>query len=95
MPSVENYADGSSKVIGRHAGAQGIVTLARILDRPSQPADSRPESYADGSQRWWRYLAPTEALNSAGFVGRSDLAEMLGYSGNMSFGGCAGRTTPD
>ena len=33
----EAYPDGSTKVIGRHPGRQGVVTLARILDRPSQP----------------------------------------------------------
>jgi hypothetical protein len=83
----ETYADGSTKVIRRHPGKQGVVTLAKILDRPSQPENSRPEQYADGSHKWWKYMAPTQPLNSAGFIGRAELAEMLGYSPNNVFRG--------
>jgi hypothetical protein len=83
----EVYADGSAKIIPRHQGRQGVVTLARILDRPSQPEQSQPEQYADGSQRWWRYMAPTEALNSNGFISRVELTQLLGYSPDYAFRG--------
>jgi len=86
-PVRETYPDGSTKVIARHPGRQGVVTLARILDRPSQPENSQPEQYSDGSTRWWRFMAPTGVVNSAGFISRPHLAVALGYSPAYAFRG--------
>jgi hypothetical protein len=81
------YSDGSPKIVGRRAGRQGVVTLARILDKPSQPEGSHPEHYSDGTSKWWRFMAPTESLNSTGFISRTDLAQLLGYSPEYAFRG--------
>lgn len=86
-PVRERYPDGSAKVIGRHVGRQGVVTLARILDQPSEPENNQPEEYSDGSTRWWRYKAPTQTINSAGLIPRRDLSRALGYSTAFAFRG--------
>jgi hypothetical protein len=83
----ETYSDGSPKVIPRRRGKQGLVTLAEILDRPSHEEGRGPEHYADGNQRWWKYLAPTRNVNSSGFIPREELAAMLGYSRAYVFRG--------
>lgn len=83
----ETYQDGTTKIVRRRTGKQGVVTLARILDRPSQPEGSQPEHYSDGTQKWWRFMAPTESLNSAGFISRTELASLLSYSPDYAFRG--------
>src|ERR1700685_1457705 len=55
----QTYVDGSVKNVGRHPGGEGIVALVEVTDVASQPEDSQPEEYADGSTLWWRYCAPT------------------------------------
>jgi len=83
----ESYADGTTKIIPRSPGRQGLISLGRILDRPSQPENSQPEQYSDGSERWWRYRAPVQVLNSAGFIPRPTLAVELGYKPSFAFRG--------
>jgi hypothetical protein len=86
-PVREVYADGSTKIVQRRSGRQGLVAVARIVDRPSEPEGSQPEFYADGTKKWWRFMAPTETLNSTGFLSRTDLNLQLGYSTNYVFHG--------
>lgn len=83
----EAYPDGTRKTVQRRAGRQGVVCLARVLDRPSEPEGSQPEHYTDGTQKWWRFKAPTEALNSTGFIPRTELAILLGYKPTYPFRG--------
>jgi hypothetical protein len=63
---IQTYVDGSTKRIGRYPGSEGIVALVEVTDAASQPEDSQPEQYADGSTLWWRYCAPTRSVNSGG-----------------------------
>ena len=83
----ERYPDGSPKDVPRRRGKQGVVALARILDQPSEREGSQPDHFSDGSQRFWKFMAPTESLNSAGFISRTELAEMLGYNVRYAFHG--------
>jgi hypothetical protein len=50
---IQTYVDGSTKRIGV-IGSEGIVALVEVTDAASQPEDSQPEQYADGSPLWWR-----------------------------------------
>lgn len=68
-------------------GRGGIVTLARVLARPGEREDSSWEKFTDGTKRWWRYMAPTEAINSSGFVARRDVSVAIRYSPDFNFHG--------
>jgi hypothetical protein len=99
--TLERYLDGTTKPISRHVGRQGVVGLLRVLDKPSQPLDSKPEVFTDGTKKWWRYIAPTENVNSSGFVPRQKVAEVLNFKPKYVFKGFGiknsglGRLTPE
>lgn len=59
-------------------GRAGIVALVRVIERASQPPDSREEQYDNGDVMWWRYCAPTEPVNSGGFIARSTFLPLIG-----------------
>jgi len=79
---LRNNADGSKRRISRHPGAEGIVVLAEVTERAYEPENSSAEEYADGTELWWRYYAPTRSVNSAGSISRVELNSVLGYSTN-------------
>jgi hypothetical protein len=84
---LRKYLDGTEKFIGRHQGVSGVVCIAKVTDRPQEREDSEPESYSNGTVKWWRYYAPTEALSTAGFVARPEVAKSLGHLEAYTFRG--------
>jgi hypothetical protein len=84
---VRTYADGTTTRIPRRRGSEGIVALVGVSEPAYQPEDSEPEQYTDGSKAWWRYCAPTRSINSAGFIPRSEVNALFGYSENNVFRG--------
>lgn len=84
---LRSYADGSTRKLARRRGREGIVALVEVTEEAYQPEDSEPEQYVDGSKAWWRYCAPTKSLNSAGFIPRAGVNELLGYSQKNVFRG--------
>ncbi len=85
--AVRTYLDGTMKKVPCRQGRGGIVALVRVTEPAYQPEDAHPESYTDGSTVWWRYYAPTESVNSAGFIPRVQAAAILGYSERYVFRG--------
>lgn len=83
----QTYVDGSVKSVRRHPGGEGIVALVEVTEVASQPEDSQPEEYADGSKLWWRYCAPTRSINSGGFIPREEVSGLLGYDNSYNFHG--------
>jgi len=77
---LRNNADGSTTKVSRHPGAEGIVALAEVTQRAFEPENSRPEEYANGTKLWWRYYAPTQSVDSSGFISRTELNSVLGYA---------------
>jgi hypothetical protein len=77
---LRNNADGSTTQISRHPGAEGIVALAEVTRRAFEPENSRPEECANGTKLWWRYYAPTQSVDSSGFISRTELNSVLGYA---------------
>ncbi len=84
---VEQRADGTERRIPCREGRMGIVALGRVTEPAYQPDSSSPEQYTDGTKLWWRYCAPTETLNTAGFISQRDAARILGYAENYMFRG--------
>lgn len=80
-------ADGKQKKVPCRKGQEGIVALVEVTDIAYQPETSKAEKYVGGEIKWWRWNAPTRALNTDGFVKREDVAEILGYKSNWSFRG--------
>jgi hypothetical protein len=75
---VRRNEDGSTSVMQKARGRAGIVALVRVIERATQPPDSREEQYDNGEVMWWRYCAPTEPVNSGGFIPRTTLLPLLG-----------------
>jgi hypothetical protein len=71
--------DGSTSARQKARGRAGIVALVRVIQQANQPPESRMEDYDNGEQMWWRYCAPTEPVNSGGFIPRSIFLPVLGY----------------
>jgi hypothetical protein len=84
---IRRYTDGTTTKTPRRRGREGIVALVEVTEAAYQPEDSEPEQYTDGSKAWWRYCAPTRSINSGGFIPRSEVNALFGYSENNVFRG--------
>jgi len=84
---VSRNAEGVESKQRRLVGRGGIVALLRVTDKASQPPDTKREEYADGTSAWWRYCAPTEPLDSGGFLPRVEVNRLLGYEEVFNFHG--------
>jgi hypothetical protein len=84
---LRQYADGTTKRLRCRQGREGIVALVEVTSKAFESEESRPEQHADGSTMWWRYCAPTQSANSAGFLPRVDAARLLGFSDRYPFRG--------
>ena len=81
------HADGSHERVPCRPGRQGLVEIHKVRARARERDDSQPETYWDGSTRWWRWYAATRRYLSAGFVPRTEVAEILGLSPRYTFRG--------
>ena len=84
---IETAAYGTRRKIRRKPGRHGVIALAQITSTAIDLEDSKPELYADGTKTWWRYKANARVINSRGFIGREELAGILGYSPKYTFHG--------
>jgi hypothetical protein len=84
---VRNFADGSTQEIACRRGREGIVALVEVIGPAERLNDSVEEHYTNGSKAWWRYCAPTQPVNSAGFIPRELVNSALGYARNNVFRG--------
>jgi len=88
---VRQTPDGTARKIKRVRGAEGIAAIARVTAELSAGGQPEPTKYANGREIWWRWLAPTEILSRTGFVGRSDVNEVLGYRPSWNLHGFGDR----
>jgi hypothetical protein len=72
--------DGSTYKAPRAAGKEGIVALVRVTHPAKQPSDSVEAQYDNGQKMWWRYRAPTEPVNSGGFIPRTVFLPLIGQN---------------
>ena len=68
-------------------GKAGIVAIVRVIEPAMQPRDSVPEQYDNGETMWWRYRAPTEPVNSGGFITRVKFLPLIGYAASWNLHG--------
>lgn len=90
-PEMVISANGMCQIIGRKQGKEGIVVIAKVVGNLEASGSETPTKYADGSQIWWRWSAPTEAIITDSFVHRKDVNRILGYKAGNSlrgFGDC-------
>lgn len=78
-PIIKNRADGEQIRIMHHTGRGGVVTLVEVTAAPIEDSEAEKEVYADGSTSWWRWKASTKIVNSAGFIPRASLNQILNY----------------
>jgi len=69
------------------SGREGMICYGTIDSRVSAIPNSEPQNYADGSQIWWRWYAAVSVLSRSGFVRRTDLLQILGYSSTYNLRG--------
>lgn len=81
-PIIQERADGEVRTIRHHRGRGGIVTLAVVTEEAEEDPEREPETYGDGTSIWWRWHAKTRIVNSAGFIPREEVNELLGYKPN-------------
>lgn len=79
--------NGRRSTIPCKIGRQGVIYYGRLLGPLTARLDVETERYVDGSSIWWRWFAPLQVLSRTGFVGRKDLATLLGYAPTYSFHG--------
>ncbi|MEX0719055.1 MAG: hypothetical protein WD509_02705 [Candidatus Paceibacterota bacterium] len=84
---VKEKANEEKQIIKHHRGRGGIVTLVEVTEEAEEDLDSETETYTDGSKLWWRWHAETKIVNSAGFVPRLMLNNILGFKDNYSLRG--------
>lgn len=84
---IVKHADGSISRIARHEGRMGIVSFGELMSAPIEQKQFPPESYEDGREIWWKYLAWSERLTSNGFVPREVVVRTLGYEPGYFFRG--------
>jgi hypothetical protein len=84
---IREQANGTSQRVPCKQGRQGVIALCRITAPAFAREDATPERYVDGRTMWWRWYAPTVALNTTGFVPRRETAILLGYSPDYLFRG--------
>ncbi len=70
--------DGSTYKLRKAQGKEGIVALVSVKESAQQPPDSVPAQYDNGQQMWWRFRAPTESINSGGFIPRTNFLPVIG-----------------
>lgn len=68
-------------------GRAGIVALVRVIESAAQPQDSVRELYDNGEILWWRFRAPTETVNSGGFIPRAQFLPLIGYKPSWNLHG--------
>ena len=79
--------DGSTYEAPKANGKAGIVALVRVTEPAKQPPDSVEEQYDNGQKMWWRYRAPTEPVNSGGFIPRERFLPLIGYRASWNLHG--------
>ncbi len=83
LPGVGGIKREAPSLVGR----QGIIIIAEAIGPLTQDLSFEKIEYADGSQRWWCWHAPLRALAEDGFVPRTEVNRVLGYSPNYLFRG--------
>jgi hypothetical protein len=71
-------SDGSTYKLPKAHGKEGIVALVRVRDFAQQPPDSVEAQFDNGQKMWWRFRAPTEPVNSGGFIPRTKFLPIIG-----------------
>ena len=84
---VKRTADGKLHQYLASQGNKGWLPSPRLRLPRQILVGSLPDTYADGSQIWWRCKADGRVINSKGFIHRRDLARILGYSEQYPFRG--------
>jgi hypothetical protein len=84
---LRHHPDGSTYAARKARGRAGIVALVSVVEPASQPPDSAEEQYDNGQVMWWRYRAPTESVNSGGFIPRATFLPLIGYSASWNLHG--------
>ena len=84
---VYNLPEGGTKEIPCRPGRQGMIGLVAVTSTAYEPEDSEELDYSDGSKYWWRWHFDTTPVNTAGFIPRAEVAEILGYSTGYNFRG--------
>jgi hypothetical protein len=79
---------GGTRIVKRKPGRMGIATVAEVAGRlEERPVDERVEHYVSGRTRNWKWMAPTRAHFSNGFVPLKDVLRILDLSPNYNMFG--------
>ncbi len=84
---IRTLPDGTTTTVSCRAGREGMICYGIVDSYVSARPDSEPERYKDGTEIWWRWHAPVSVVSHTGFVARSDLLSILGYSPNYNLRG--------
>jgi hypothetical protein len=79
--------DGSLYAPPKARGKAGVVALVRVVEPAKQPPNSTEVQYDNGQVMWWRFWAPTEPVNSGGFIARATFLPIVGYNPSWNLHG--------
>lgn len=79
--------DGTQERLRCGLGREGIVLVGEVLEHLSADPESKPATYTDGTQIWWRWYAPLKSLGRSGFVPRTKVSSLLSYNPSYNFRG--------
>lgn len=71
-------ADGSFDYMIAGNGRMGIVTVGEVVQRLLPNGRPKPDTYDDGSKKWWRWIAKTDHHNDTGFVPNETVHAIIG-----------------
>jgi len=78
--------DGTKHPVVYEDGRRGVIGLSQIVGQ-FRTIDVRPETYKDGTEKWWRWQAPARFIRTSGFIPHEKVNEILGYSPTHSLRG--------
>jgi hypothetical protein len=84
---IRRHPDGTEKYVRCIQGEEGIVAIARVLDRFSEIEGSNPTAYKEKNPIWWRWKAPVDLISRSGHVPRFEVNKVLGYNPTYGFRG--------
>lgn len=75
------------RIIKCESGRQGITSICRLKEPIAQHPEFPRRRYTDGREMWWCWYADLQVLQDKGFISRSVVATVLGYSPRYVFRG--------
>ena len=86
---VKGNSTGRTRTVKHRTGRRGIVAIVEVTSG-LRKSNKKPERFADGATRWWRWMAETRVVLDGGFVPWQQVNRVLGYEPDYNMRGFGG-----